>query len=370
MTSADDLCPVAEFAEAMSRTPQSTRWHREGDVLTHTRMVVDALQSLPEWEDLTALQREILTCAAWLHDIGKIRQTRAVGDDIEAPHHAAVGSRMARQALWLSKGLCGTPDKMLTREAIAQLVAYHSVPPHAIEMADARTRLHAIASVGILVPDFSIRMLCLLSRADMMGHISADRDEMLDNIALCEELAREEGCLDAPYPFPSPLVRRRFLVGADVWKGQDMYDDTWGPVVLMSGLPGTGKDTWIHQNLPSIPMISLDEIRRQRRIPPTKNQGLVANIAKDRAKAFLRRREPFVWNATNITEATRQQLIALFESYGASVSVVYLETDWRTLLARNSSRPDAVPPAAIRAMLAKLQPPEPHEAATVTWLTT
>lgn len=364
----DDICPVAEFAHEMRQTRQSERWHKEGDVLTHTEMVVEALDGLPAFAELPERQKTVLSCAAWLHDIGKIKQTRVVDGEFEAPHHAAVGSRMARRALWLSKGLCGEQDKMLLRETIVLLIRHHTFPPHAIEMEDAKLRLHSIASNGLLVPDFSMKLLCLLGRADITGHICEDKNEMLLNISLCEELAKEEDCFDQPFHFPSPYVRRKYLDGADVWIDQSLFDDTWGTVTMMSGLPGTGKDTWIGQNLPDIPMVSLDEIRRERKISPTKEQGFVANLAKQRAKEYLRRHQPFVWNATNITPTMRRQLVELFESYGANVRIVYLETDWQTLLERNASREDAVPQLAIEAMLDKLEPPCVHEAAQVDWI--
>ena len=72
-------------------------------------------------------------------------------------------------------------------------------------------------------------------------------------------------------------------------------------------------------------------------------QGYIANIAKEQAKEYLRHHQPFVWNTTNITQEMRQQLISLFEGYKARVNIIYLETDWQTLLERNRSREAAVP---------------------------
>lgn len=356
------------LAEKMKQTPQSRRWHGEGDVLTHTEMVVEELHKLPEYQELSERQQQISTIAAWMHDIGKIQQSREVGDDIEAPNHAGVGSRIAREVLWRNYNMCGAEELMQMRETITLLVRYHSLPPHAIDSQDAKVRLHSIAANGLLVPDFSIKLLCLLARADIMGRICRDKQEMLDQIAFCEELAKEEGCFDAPYPFPSDLTRRAYLDGRDIWKDQTLHDDTWGEVVLMSGLPGTGKDTWIHEHLPYIPMVSLDDIRRDHKIAPTAQQGFAANLAKEQAKKYLRRHQPFVWNATNLTTDTRRKLIALFESYKARVRLVYLETDWQTQLTRNALRPDQVPISVIASMLTKLTPPEAHEAANVEWI--
>lgn len=202
----------------------------------------------------------------------------------------------------------------------------------------------------------------------MMGRYCDDKLEMLDQIALCEELSKEEGCFESAYRFPSDFTRRAFLDGKDIWKDQTLHDDTWGEVILMSGLPGSGKDTWIKLNILDIPMVSLDDIRRVHKIAPTAPQGFVANLAKEQAKEHLRRHEPFVWNATNLTTDTRRKLISLFESYKARVRIVYLETDWLTQITRNTSRPDQVPTSVITSMLTKLIPPEAHEAVKVEWI--
>lgn len=359
---------IARLAEEMRLTPQPMRWHGEGDVLIHTEMVVAELANVPGYSELTTRQKEILTAAAWLHDIGKIRQTRQIGKEIEAPNHSSTGARMAREELWLNRSLCGSRDAMQMREAIALLVRYHSFPPYAIDAPDATLRLHRIAANGLVAPDFSVKLLCMLSRADMMGRICDDKQEMLDHISLCEELAKEEGCYESCYPFYSDYTRRAYLDGRDIWKSQELHNDTWGTVYMMSGLPGTGKDTWIRQYLSDIPMVSLDEIRRAHKIAPTAPQGFVANLAKEQAKEYLRRHQPFVWNATNLTTDTRRKLISLFESYKARVRIVYLETDWQTQRQRNASRPDQVPVTVITSMLSKLTLPEVHEAAKVEWI--
>lgn len=256
---------------------------------------------------------------------------------------------------------------MEIREAICLLIRYHSFPPVAIEREHSQLRLHCMSANGILVPDFSIRLLCLLCKADMLGRKCFDQQEVLDKIALCEELAKEEGCYETYYHFPSKHTQRAFLAGRDVWKDLELYDDCWGEVILMSGLPGTGKDTWIKRNVPDLPMISLDDIRRAYKISPTAEQGKVANIAREHAKEYLRRHQSFVWNATNITVQMRESLVSLFETYHAHVRIVYLETDWQSLLERNNSREDCVQKSVVERMMGKLVLPEVYEARNVEW---
>lgn len=356
------------YEERLRQTPQSPVFHAEGDAYVHTMMVCEALKVLPEYQGLTEKQRHILYIAALLHDIGKIHTTKYIDGDWHTPHHAPRGSSMVREMLWKDYGLCGQRELIEIREAICLLIRYHSYPPVAIERKNPQLRLHRMAANGILVPNFSIRLLCMLCKADMLGRKCSDQQEVLDKIALCEELAKEEGCYDTSYPFPSTYTRRAFLVGRDVWKDQELYDDCWGEVILMSGLPGTGKDTWIKNNVPGLPMISLDDIRRTNNIPPTAEQGKVANIAREQAKEYLRIHQSFVWNATNITDQMRESLVSLFETYHAHVRIAYLETDWQTLLERNNSREYSVPQSVVEGMLGKLVLPEAYEARKVEWL--
>lgn len=359
---------LSRYKEGLQQTPQSHIYHAEGDVYTHTLMVCAALKQLPEYKELNEKQKHIVYMAALLHDIGKIHTSRFVDGDWHAPHHAPTGSKMARELLWKEFGYCNNQEHMQIREAICMLIRYHSFPPVAIEQKISILKLHRVAANNLLAPDFSIRLLCLLSKADVLGRECIDKQELLYKIALFEELAKEEGCYEGCFPFPSTHTRRAFLAGRDVWKNQELYDDHQSEVILMSGLPGTGKDTWIRNNLPNIPVVSLDDIRRANKISPTDEQGTVANLAREKAKEYLRRQQTFVWNATNITTQMRESLISLFEAYHARVCIIYLETAWSNLLARNSSREHIVPQAAIEEMMAKLTLPEAYEAENIEWI--
>jgi len=101
---------------------------------------------------------------------------------------------------------------------------------------------------------------------------------------------------------------------------------------------------------------------------PTDSQGEVAQAAQEQARIYLRARLPFIWNATNITQAMRQKLVSLFEDYGASVRIVYLETGWDENLRRNADRKACVPANVIEHMLGKMTLPQRWEARVVEWI--
>lgn len=356
------------FKESMENTPQSELYHAEGNVYIHTKMVLNALESMPEYKELDIDSQHILYVAAMLHDIGKIKTTVFKDNDWHSPNHSSTGSKMARELMYNEFEFYGNKELVEFRETVCLLIRHHSFPPHAIENNNNVLKLHKISSNGILLPKFSIKMLCLLSKADILGRISKDTNDMLYAVELCEELAKEENCYDSYYNFTSNYTKRAYLSGRDVPKDYELFDDTWGEVVMLSGLPGTGKDYFIKETFPDIPMISLDEIRKENKISPTDNQGKVANIARDMAKEYLRKHQPFVWNATNITPQTRESLVSLFEIYKAKVRIIYLETDYDRLINQNQNRKEMVPTIVICGMLKKLVPPTANEAENVEWV--
>ena len=359
---------LSSFVIPMSRTQQNPVFHDEGDVWTHTKMVCETLVKLDSFRNLTEDEQQILFLAALLHDIGKVPTTRWEDERWTSPNHTLVGSKMARQFLWQELGLCGTPEKQQLRETVCNLIRYHSFPPHAIDDPDGKRKLIAIAANGELCPLFSIELLCILCEADALGRVcreEQDRIDMMERVLLCREFAFSLHFLHGPFLFLSDHTKFAYLSGRNIPPEVELYDDTWGEVILLSGLPGTGKDTWI-KNI-TLPMISLDDIRKELKISPTDNQSRVLEIARERAREFLRKKQSFVWNATDLSPMVRAKQIKRFTQYHASTRIVYLETVWNEQFRRNACRPDAVPEAAICHMMEELVPPEIKEAHQVDW---
>ena len=217
---------------------------------------------------------------------------------------------------------------------------------------------------------FTIELLCALCEADALGRECIDehdRIHMAEQVHLCREFATESGCYDAPYTFSSAHTQFSYLGRKDISPEVELYDDTWGEVILMSGLPGTGKDTWIKEHYPELPMISLDEIRKEMKISPTENQSKVVEVARNQARELLRKKQSFIWNATNLSPMIRERQIKMFTQYHASTRIVFLETDWQEQLRRNTGRAETVLEQVICAMMEELILPEAQEAKIVEW---
>jgi len=138
------------------------------------------------------------------------------------------------------------------------------------------------------------------------------------------------------------------------------FDDTTCEVTLMSGLPASGKDTYLATYCPDLPVISLDALRDQ--LDVDHGDAAVIAEARERARVYLRAQTSFAWNATNLTPSLRGQLIELFRGYRARTRIVYCEATADEQSSRNRARMDPVPAAVIKGMLQRWTVPDPTEA--------
>jgi predicted kinase len=360
----DWLALLARFSwlRALDGVPQDAAYHAEGDVLRHTRMVAESLPALSGWRTLTCADRPQLFAAVLLHDAGKSSCTVVeAGGCISTHGHARRGEQLARRVFWLGEEL-SAPAPFLVREKIAALVRLHGLPLQFLEKADpARAVIEASQRVRL-------DHVALLAEADVRGRTCADQLALLERVALFRDYCQEQSCYTTPRAFASAHSRFAYMQGDHSDPDYVAYDDTRCEVVVMSGLPGAGKDTWIRNNLPDWPVISLDGVRRELGISPGGEQGRVGQVARERARVFLRKQLSFVWNATNVTHVMRQRIVDLARAYRARVRIVYIELPFAVLLSRNRVRRASVPEEIIYRLLRRLEVPQVGEAQRVEWI--
>ncbi|KGH30505.1 AAA family ATPase [Comamonas testosteroni] len=344
--------PQLELAKT---TPQDPIYHAEGDVWTHTQMVVTELLQDGDYAGLTNEERETVFLAALLHDVAKCSTTQIADDGrIAQPGHSRRGALDARLMLWEA----GTP--VARREAVCRLIAVHQVPFFAF--ADSRRGVSSEFMVRELSWQVDLHLLVLLARADIRGRICPDVDNVLVNIELFRELALEEGCLHKPRSFASAETAVRYFRGAELHPDYALHEEPGSRVIVMCGLPASGKNHWVAQHHPGLPVVSFDDACTELGLRHGENEGAAAHHAVDKAKSLLRSKAAFVWNATHLSRQMRGKTLDLCLAYGAQVELVHLEASRSTLLARNSKRDTTLGNAALLGMLHRWEVPLPTEA--------
>lgn len=347
-----------DWFREMESIPQDAEWHAEGNVQIHTKMVCEAMVNLPEFQELNEQDKHIMFTSALFHDVEK-RSTTAEEERygrmcIVAPKHAQKGEYTTRLVLYKD-----IPTPFHIREEIAKLVRYHGVPLWKDDKLE-----RTVVEVSMFISNY---LLAMLSKADVLGRICPDSNELLEKIEFYKMCADEYHCLHTAKPFATNLARYHYF-SKKTFIDYVPYDETKFTVNMLSGIPGSGKDTYIKNNL-SGEVISLDDIRRELKIKPTdsKGNGQVIQEAIERCKVLMRKKTDFTFNATNITKELRAKWLNLFEEYGAKVNIHYIEVPYLTLMKQNSNREYGVPTDKVESLIAKLEMPTVKESHDVIY---
>lgn len=145
------------------------------------------------------------------------------------------------------------------------------------------------------------------------------------------------------------------------------------PLMVMVGLPGSGKSTWARRytrRYPSWLIVSTDDIRRQlygdaaiqgewrdiwRRVIQQLSGGRQA-IAQGQASGVI-------YDATNVRRRHRREFVQTARGYGyAPVVAVWMDTPLATCLMRNRARSRQVPAEVIEKMYRQLTAAPPTRA--------
>lgn len=151
---------------------------------------------------------------------------------------------------------------------------------------------------------------------------------------------------------------------AEAWLRAQAPVEPAGSLYLPVGVPGSGKSTWIAENLPQARLISMDEMRERltgNRADQSRNPEVYRRCRSELARA-LRAGETVVWDAQNHTWSSRQGLLALARETHAYVVTVYFDIPLALALQRNTGRQAVVPEAVIVRSYGDLHEPRPFEA--------
>ena len=128
-------------------------------------------------------------------------------------------------------------------------------------------------------------------------------------------------------------------------------------VYIMVGLPGSGKSTWIKNNLPKdIEIINQDSIRielgimdndEQKRIGNKEQEKEVSKINDERVDKLIKDRKDFVIDNTNVKAGRVENYYNRLKKLGANVKIVVVDTPVEICIKR---RNDCIPENIIKQM--------------------
>lgn len=349
-----------QWVRDMRGVPQDPIFHGEGDVEIHTKMVIEALVKLPEYQNLSFDDQQTLLMSALFHDVEKRSTTVHESDGrITSNGHAKKGEFTARSVMYKEFNY-----SFEQREQICKLVRYHGLPLWALEKENPQK--------AVIEASLTCRMdlLAILSTADVLGRICPDKEELLLKIELFKELCKENDCYYHKKEFSTDLARFEFLNKDECSVEYVPFDDKQFTVYVLCGLPGAGKDTYIKNNLRDLPVVSIDDIRRANKIKhnDSKGNGQAIQLAHEEARKYMRKKESFIWNATNITKDLRSKITSLFLEYGAKIKMIYLEVPYKTLIKQNNNREYPIPNDAIEKLITKVELPSYKEAHEIEFI--
>jgi predicted kinase len=331
----------------MADCQQDSGWHSEGDVWTHTKMVCAQLPMLDDWPALTLHERTVLIFTALFHDAAKplTSEVDPLTRRITSPKHAIKGEYLARTVLR------NLECDLALREEIARMVRFHGRPAFLPE------RSNPSNEVVSLSWSVSNKLLYLFALADTRGRNTAEMGRPDENLHYWKMMAEEHNCFDTPFQFGNDQARFQFFRLKEPNLHYVPHEEYRCTVTMMSGLPGSGKDTWLAKIQDDLPVVSLDDVREELGVEATENQGQVAQLARERCRELLRARTSFAFNATNLLRQTRRRWIDLFADYNARIEMVYVEPPLSVILSQNKQRKCLVPEDVIVELANKLEPP-------------
>ena len=301
----------------METCHHSIRYHKEGSVINHTRLVYNAM-----YERIKNVKRKdytewslIMLSAALFHDIGKISTTyfdEKQGDWC-CKSHGEAGEKLFRKVFF--------EERLDLREKVAYLIRYHMLLHHTMQKGAERQKKELIQMMYGTMP---IEDMLLLNECDMRGSLNEENNEenITRHISKIKEAVEE-------------LKKDR--------KSNPFYyaTDRTARMYVMIGIPGSGKSTYAEtlketekaKGVFSLPIISRDTIRiemglcgeGEKCMGTPKQEDEVTRRVKESIQNLSSMGASFIVDNTSLKKKYRDQYIEYIKKYDVVPVYVYVE---------------------------------------------
>lgn len=134
-------------------------------------------------------------------------------------------------------------------------------------------------------------------------------------------------------------------------------------IIMMCGIPGSGKSTFCKEYFKNYKYISRDQIRFSLLKDDddyfSKEKEVIEQLFK-KIDLYIQQGEDFVIDATHLTKSSRRKILFQLECFPQNeIDCVYIKTNLKLALKRNRQRAgrELVPEKVIEKMYEKLEPP-------------
>lgn len=132
-------------------------------------------------------------------------------------------------------------------------------------------------------------------------------------------------------------------------------------LIILSGVAGTGKSTYVKENYPNAVVVSSDEIGKNAGLKSNEN-WVFAEMYEKVNEAMSQQKETIIVDATMLTRRKRATVLNQTrpDKKGYTVEVIQLHKPLEQIIEQNKNRPedDYVPESKVRQMYAAMQPPK------------
>ena len=323
----EKILTISHFGK-LQETPQSSTWHKEGNVFTHLQSVTQAMERLLKRNLIEKGSENWVMCmaAAICHDLGKGETTKwsEEKNDWTTKNHGAVGERITRRLF--------SDEDIVLREKVCYMVRHHMTLHHVYDKPDEANKRLIKLSHGLV----SMNYMILLNIADSMGSINdiETEDSIYDKEMRLMNDVSSLHCYQKPYS----LIEKSQLIRNFIdYNGEVVNDTNDFCVYILCGFPGCGKSTYYREFLIDKPIISRDIIRGELGIDgaTTTNDKKVVGTREEEDKVseifdkkmieYCENKESFVLDNTNLKYQYRKDYLLKIMKYNPKVKIIYVE---------------------------------------------